>query len=147
MCFRLCSSLNSCAPLLDRALPAMYPYTIQVAEAGGLMAYDIDYPDLEGRAATYVDKIFKGAKPFDLPIQQPTKFAQPSGGQGARINDFGIFSRPRRPTYRITVWANVPDGCRLCCRQRREKAARTVDVLRQDIGHALPHASRGRKEP
>ncbi|GLR83471.1 ABC transporter substrate-binding protein [Bradyrhizobium iriomotense] len=56
-------------------LPAMYPYTIQVADAGGLMAYDIDYADLERRAATYVDKILKGAKPSDLPVQQPTKFA------------------------------------------------------------------------
>ena len=53
----------------------MYPYTIQVADAGGLMAYDVDYPDLERRAATYVDRILKGAKPSDLPVQQPTKFA------------------------------------------------------------------------
>jgi len=56
-------------------LPGMYPYTIQVAEAGGLMAYDVDYPDLERRAATYVDRILKGAKPSNLPIQQPTKIA------------------------------------------------------------------------
>jgi putative ABC transport system substrate-binding protein len=55
-------------------LPAMYPFTIQVADGGGLMAYDTDYPDLERRAATYVDKILKGAKPSDLPVQQPTKF-------------------------------------------------------------------------
>jgi putative ABC transport system substrate-binding protein len=53
----------------------MYPYTIQVADADGLMAYDIDYPDLTRRAATYVDKILNGAKPSDLPVQQPTKFA------------------------------------------------------------------------
>jgi hypothetical protein len=52
-----------------------YPYTIQVADAGGLMAYDVDYPDLERRAAIYVDSILKGAKPSDLPVQQPTKFA------------------------------------------------------------------------
>ena len=56
-------------------LPAMYPYTTQVADAGGLMAYDVDYPDLERRAATYVDRILKGAKPSDLPVQQPNKFA------------------------------------------------------------------------
>jgi putative ABC transport system substrate-binding protein len=56
-------------------LPAIYPYSIQVTDAGGLMAYDVNYPDLERRAATYVDRILKGAKPSDLPVQQPAKFA------------------------------------------------------------------------
>jgi putative ABC transport system substrate-binding protein len=56
-------------------LPAMYPYSIQVTDAGGLMAYDVDFADLQRRAATYVDKILKGAQPSDLAVQQPTKFA------------------------------------------------------------------------
>jgi putative ABC transport system substrate-binding protein len=54
-------------------LPAFYP-SREFVDAGGLIAYGVSYPDLYRRAATYVDKILKGAKPSDLPIQQPTKF-------------------------------------------------------------------------
>ena len=54
-------------------LPGMYPDS-QYVEAGGLMSYTADYSDLHRRAATYVDRLLKGAKPGDLPIQQPTKF-------------------------------------------------------------------------
>ncbi len=54
-------------------LPAMYGLT-GFAEAGGLMTYGANNPDLHRRAATYVDKILKAAKPADLPVEQPTRF-------------------------------------------------------------------------
>jgi len=54
-------------------LPAIYPQKGYVDE-GGLMSYGGDNTDLYRRAAVYVDKILKGAKPADLPVEQPTKF-------------------------------------------------------------------------
>jgi len=54
-------------------LPAMYPDR-EFVEVGGLMSYGPNFADLFRRAATYVDKILKGAKPADIPVEQPTKF-------------------------------------------------------------------------
>ena len=54
-------------------LPATYPAR-EFVEAGGLIAYAVNYPDLYFRFASFVDKIFKGAKPGELPVEQPTKF-------------------------------------------------------------------------
>jgi len=58
---------------VKRRLPAIYARSRYV-KAGGLMSYGTDVPDLYRQTATYVDKILKGAKPADLPIEQPRKF-------------------------------------------------------------------------
>jgi ABC-type uncharacterized transport system substrate-binding protein len=64
------------ALVADLAVKSRLPviYDTQYVEAGGLMTYGVNLPDLDRRAATYVDKILKGAKPADLPVEQPTKF-------------------------------------------------------------------------
>jgi putative ABC transport system substrate-binding protein len=54
-------------------IPAIHEYR-EYLEAGGLISYGISVPDLQRRAAVYVDKILKGAKPADLPVEQPTTF-------------------------------------------------------------------------
>jgi putative ABC transport system substrate-binding protein len=58
---------------LKNRMPAVY-HSIEFVEDGGLMTYSVSITDLFRRAAAYVDKILKGAKPADLPVEQPTKF-------------------------------------------------------------------------
>jgi putative ABC transport system substrate-binding protein len=57
----------------DHRLPGIYPYRYY-AELGGLLSYGIDPTDNFRRAATYVDRILKGAKPSELPVQAPVKY-------------------------------------------------------------------------
>jgi ABC-type uncharacterized transport system substrate-binding protein len=59
--------------VMKRRLPTLYPYR-EFVLAGGLLSYAPDYPDMFRRAATYVDKILRGTRPSDLPVEQPTKF-------------------------------------------------------------------------
>ena len=58
---------------LKSRLPAIYPRR-EFVEDGGLMSYGVSFSDLDRRAATYVDKILKGAKPAEIPVEQPVKF-------------------------------------------------------------------------
>jgi ABC-type uncharacterized transport system substrate-binding protein len=58
---------------IENKLPSIYTFR-EYIEAGGLLAYTPNYDDLFRRAASYVDKILKGAKPGDLPIEQPGTF-------------------------------------------------------------------------
>ena len=62
-----------CELAVKYRLPAIY-FSKEFVDEGGLMFYGPDYDDLYRRAAVYVDKILKGAKPADLPVQQATKF-------------------------------------------------------------------------
>jgi putative ABC transport system substrate-binding protein len=58
---------------VKKRLPAIY-HQSQYVESGGLMSYGASFTEMDRRAATYVDRILKGAKPAELPIEQPTKF-------------------------------------------------------------------------
>ena len=70
-------------------LPTAYPAR-EFAEAGGLLSYGVSYPDLYRRAANYVDRIFKGEAPGNLPIEQPVKFELVINVKAARDLRFSI---------------------------------------------------------
>jgi putative ABC transport system substrate-binding protein len=70
-------------------LPAVYSFAF-FAEAGGLMSYGVDLDDLQRRAADYVDRILKGSKPGDLPVQMPIKFYQVINLKTAKALDITI---------------------------------------------------------
>jgi putative tryptophan/tyrosine transport system substrate-binding protein len=54
-------------------LPAVFPYDV-ISRAGGLMSYGVNLPEMFRHSTTFIDRILKGAKPGDLPVEQPTRF-------------------------------------------------------------------------
>jgi putative tryptophan/tyrosine transport system substrate-binding protein len=79
-------------------LPAIYE-TEEYVDAGGLMSYGTNHPDLYRRAAYFVDRILKGAKPADLPVEQPTKFEFVINLKAAK--EIGVAIPPD-----VLMWAN-----------------------------------------
>ena len=91
---------------LRSRIPTMFSLR-EYAEAGGLMSYGEDLADFFRRAASFVDKIFKGAKPGDLPIEQPTKFnlaINHKTDRSARRDDPGAALHLRRRGDRIAAF-------------------------------------------
>jgi putative ABC transport system substrate-binding protein len=62
------------SPQPPRVTACQWPARSQIAKGGGLLGYGVDYIPMFHRAATFVDKVLKGAKPSDIPIEQATKF-------------------------------------------------------------------------
>jgi putative tryptophan/tyrosine transport system substrate-binding protein len=81
-------------------LPAIYPQK-EFVDEGGLMSYGVDYHDLYRRAAVYVDKILKGAKPADLPVQQASKFEFVVNLKAAKQIDLTIPARVLERANRV----------------------------------------------
>ena len=86
-----------------RRLPAMYAST---EFAGGLISYGVDYPDMYRRAARYVHKILTGAKPADLPVEEPTKFKLAINAKTAQALGLTI---PRTLLLKADLVTDLPD--------------------------------------
>ena len=83
---------------LAARLPTIYSFR-EYVEAGGLMSYGPNFPDLFRRAADFVDKILRGAKPADIPVEQPTKFdlvINLTTAKALGLDDPAVAARPRR---------------------------------------------------
>jgi len=73
----------------ERRIPAIYPYR-DFVEVGGLLSYGVDRVDLYRRAASYIDRILRGDKPADLPVQNPVKYEMALNVQAAKALELTI---------------------------------------------------------
>jgi len=71
--FLLANRAKIVASALANSMPGIFPWA-EFAQEGGLMSYGANYPDMYRRAANFVDRILKGTKPAEIPVEQPTKF-------------------------------------------------------------------------
>jgi ABC-type uncharacterized transport system substrate-binding protein len=85
---------------MKKRVPVM-SFVAEYAEAGGLIACSPNLLDVDRRAATYIDRILKGAKPADLPVEQPTKL------------ELVIHSEPRRRSIGVTIPSLLQRGDRI----------------------------------
>src|SRR5439155_18273458 len=114
-------------------LPSIFALP-EYAEAGGLIAYGADSLDLERRSATFVDKILKGAKPADLPVEQPTKFDLIINLRTAKA--IGLTIPPSlllRADQTIERWRSSARQCMLVAAQLCSRADRGLAFARSRL--------------
>ena len=141
---------------LDGRLPTIF-FLRQSAEDGGLMSYGTDQVENYRRAATYVDKILKGAKPQDLPIERPTKvelIINLTDRQGARHHRAADAARARRRGDRmirrrelIALLGGAAAAWPLAARAQQSERMRRIGLLMPFRGRGSPSTASPRRTP